>query len=44
MGKREILVTPYGELLDMLACFAIENGATQKGRGLTTEDKFFNIT
>lgn len=27
MGKREIMATRYGEMLDMIACFAIYNGA-----------------
>lgn len=30
MSKREILATPYEEMLDMLACLAIDNGASQK--------------
>lgn len=30
MSKREILVTRYGEMADMIACFAIYNGAEPK--------------
>lgn len=30
MGKHEILCTRYAEMLDMIACFAIYNGATPK--------------
>lgn len=30
MSKREILCTPYGEMCDMISCFAIFNGAKPK--------------
>lgn len=30
MGRQEIMVTRYGEMLDMIACLAIYNGATPK--------------
>ena len=30
MSKREILLTRYGEMLDMIACYAIFNGAKPK--------------
>lgn len=30
MGRREILLTRYGEMLDMIACLAIQNGAPPK--------------
>lgn len=30
MTKREILCTPYGEMCDMISCFAIYNGAKAK--------------
>lgn len=30
MGKKEILLTRYGEMLDMIACYAIFNGAKPK--------------
>lgn len=30
MGRREILLTRYGEMLDMIACLAIHNGAPPK--------------
>lgn len=39
MDKREILVTPYAEMLDMLACLAIDNGAKQK----TEKEKIITI-
>jgi len=41
MSKREILVTPYGEMLDMLACFAIDSGASQKKEKPTMEQIIF---
>lgn len=30
MSRREILLTRYGEMLDMIACLAIQNGAPPK--------------
>lgn len=30
MSRREILVTRYGEMTDMIACYAIYNGAKIK--------------
>ncbi|WP_278658761.1 hypothetical protein [Ruthenibacterium lactatiformans] len=30
MERREILLTRYGEMLDMIACLAIQNGAPPK--------------
>jgi len=30
MSKQEILVTRYGEMTDMISCFAIYNGADPK--------------
>lgn len=32
MGRQEILNTRYSEMLDMIACLAIYNGAEQKKR------------
>lgn len=32
MSRQEILVTRYGEMLDMIACFAIYNGAKPKAK------------
>lgn len=29
MSRRETLTTPYGEMLDMIACMAIANGAAE---------------
>lgn len=30
MSKQEIICTRYGEMCDMISCFAIYNGATPK--------------
>ena len=30
MSRREVLCTKYGEMLDMIACLAIQNGAPAK--------------
>lgn len=30
MSRREIMATRYGEMLDMVSCFAIYNGAEAK--------------
>lgn len=30
MQKREIMATRYGEMLDMISCFAVYNGAELK--------------
>lgn len=30
MSKREIMITRYGEMIDMLNCMAIERGAKPK--------------
>lgn len=43
MSKEEILVTPYGEMLDMLACSAIDAGANQKKEKLSQEQMFFDV-
>ena len=32
MRKQEIMTTRYGEMLDMIACLSIHNGATPKKR------------
>lgn len=32
MAKQEILLTRYGEMLDMIACFAIYNGNAKEKR------------
>lgn len=32
MGKREIMVTSYREMMDMISCFAIVNGAKPKSK------------
>lgn len=39
MGKEEILVTPIGEMLDMISCLAIyEGSAKQKPPKLSMEE------
>lgn len=45
MSKREILVTPYAEMLDMLACLAIDNGAKQKAqkKKITQFNQMLNV-
>lgn len=43
MSKREILATPYGELMDMLACFAIDGGASQKKAKPSMETILFEL-
>lgn len=30
MGRREVLSSPVGEILDLIACMAIDHGATPK--------------
>lgn len=42
MTKREIYWTRYGEMLDMIACMAIENGAKQK-KEMTQEQILFDM-
>lgn len=43
MSKREVLITPFGEMMDMIACSAIDNGAKQKGNRLTQSEMFFDV-
>ena len=43
MSKEEILITPYGEMMDMLACSYIDAGASQKKRKLTMEEILFEV-
>jgi len=43
MSKAEVLVTPYGEMMDMLACSAIDAGAKQKKEKLSMEQILFDI-
>ena len=41
MSKQEILCTPIGEMLDMLACMAIfEGGAKEKAPQMTMNEIF----
>lgn len=41
MSKQEILITPYGEMLDMLACFQIDSGAAEpKKKKMSMEEIF----
>lgn len=39
MEKREILTTRYGEMLDLISCFAIYNGNAEPG----TKSRNLNI-
>lgn len=41
MSKREIYWTSYDEMLDMIACMAIENGAKQK-KHISQEEILFD--
>ena len=38
MSRQEILATRYGEMLDMIACLAIQNGEKKKRKRLRYED------
>lgn len=38
MSRQEILVTPYGEMTDMLACSSVYNGTAEVKRKLTFEE------
>lgn len=40
MNREETLLTRYGEMLDMIACMAINNGADQKEREMTFDEIF----
>lgn len=43
MTKEEVLVTPFGEMTDMLNCQAIDNGAKQKSEKLSMEQILFEM-
>lgn len=43
MSKEETLLTRYGEMLDLIACMAIENGANQKIRRRLSFDEIFSL-
>ena len=44
MSKQEILVTPFGEMRDMIACLSIYQGtATQKKAKRWTFDEAINL-
>lgn len=38
MKAQDIMDTPYGEMLDMISCIAIYNGAEEKDPPLTWAD------
>ena len=38
MTKQEIMVTRYGEMSDMISCYAIFNGAEPKKRKMSFDD------
>lgn len=44
MEKREILTTRYGEMLDLISCFAIYNGNAEPGTKTNklSNDEIFN--
>lgn len=43
MSKAEALHTPLGEVLDMLSCHAIANGANPKRKNITTFDDALKV-
>ena len=43
MTKQEILVTRYGEMCDMISCYAIFNGAEQKQKKKMTFDEAMSL-
>jgi hypothetical protein len=46
MSKREILITPYGEMMDMLACLSIDEGTAvpkKKTRHITSFDEAIKL-
>ena len=38
MSRQEIIVTRYGEMSDMISCFAIYNGAEPKKKKMTFDE------
>lgn len=38
MTKQEIMVTRYGEMSDMISCYAIFNGAEPKKKKMSFDD------
>ena len=38
MSKQEIMVTRYGEMSDMISCYAIFNGAEPKKKKMSFDD------
>ena len=43
MTKQEILVTRYGEMSDMISCYAIFNGAEPKHKRKLTFDEAMSL-
>ena len=43
MSKQEVLITPYDEMMDILACSAIDAGGKQKGSHLTQTEMLFDV-
>lgn len=43
MDKREIMVTRYGEMSDMISCYAIFNGAEPKNKKKLTFDEAMSL-
>ena len=38
MNKQEIMITRYGEMSDMISCYAIFNGAEPKKKKMSFDD------
>lgn len=43
MGKQEILCTPYGEMLDMIACLSIYEGNAKPKKPKMTMEEFMKL-
>ena len=40
MSREETMLTRFGEMMDMIACMAISNGADEKEKDLTFDEIF----
>lgn len=43
MSKQEIMITRYGEMSDMISCYAIFNGAEPKNKHKLTFDEAMSL-
>lgn len=43
MSRKEIMVTRYGEMADMISCYAIFNGADPKQKKKMTFDEAMSL-